>query len=87
MLLNNKIKMNTRLRRLVAAFPSRRPGLETGSVDKGFVVDTVALGQDFSRCFGFSCHSFHTHHHPSSGVGTVGQRVASVPCGLSHLTN
>jgi hypothetical protein len=44
----------------------------------GFVVGKVALGQVFSEYFGFPCQfSFHqllhTHHHLSSGAGTVGQ--------------
>jgi hypothetical protein len=34
----------------------------------------------FSECFGFPCHPLprlhHTHHHPPSGVGTVGQVVS-----------
>jgi hypothetical protein len=54
----------------------------------GFVVDKVALGQVFSEYFGFPCQfSFHrllhTHHHLSSGPGTIGQLVADVPSGLS----
>jgi hypothetical protein len=53
----------------------------------GFVADKVALGLVFSEYFGFLCQSFHrvlhTHHHPSSGAGTVVQIVAAVPSGLS----
>jgi hypothetical protein len=54
----------------------------------GFLVDKVALGQVFSEYFGFSCQlSFHrllhSHHHLSSGAGTIGQLVADVPSGLS----
>jgi hypothetical protein len=54
----------------------------------GFVVDKVALGQVFSEYFGFPCQfSFHrllhTHHHPSSGSGIIGQLVVDVPNGLS----
>ena len=37
------------LRRLVAGLSPRRPGFDLGSVDVGFVVDKVALGQVFSR--------------------------------------
>jgi hypothetical protein len=54
-----------------------------------FVVDEVALWQVFSEYFGFPCQiSFQRllhihHHHPSSGVGTIGQLVADVPSGLS----
>jgi hypothetical protein len=33
------------LRRLVASLPPWRPGFAQGSVDVGFVVDKVALGQ------------------------------------------
>jgi hypothetical protein len=47
----------------------------------GFVVDKVALGKVFSEYFSFSRHSRHqllyTHHHPSSGAGTMGQIVAN----------
>jgi hypothetical protein len=53
----------------------------------GFVVDKVALGQVFFEYFSFLCQfSFHRllHiHHLSSGAGTIGQFVASVPSGLS----
>jgi hypothetical protein len=53
-----------------------------------FVVDKVALEQVFSECFGFPCQLsyhklLHTHHHLSSGAGTIGQIVAAVPSGLS----
>jgi hypothetical protein len=37
-----------RLRRLIAGLTPRRPGFDPGSVHVGFVVDKVALGQDFS---------------------------------------
>jgi hypothetical protein len=45
----------------------------------GFVVDKVALGQVFSKYFGFLCQSsfhqlLHNHHHLSSGAGTIGQQ-------------
>jgi hypothetical protein len=50
------------------------------------VLDKLALGQVFSEYFDFPCQSFHrllhTHHHPSSGAGTLGQTVADVPNGL-----
>jgi hypothetical protein len=54
----------------------------------GFVVNKVALGQFFTEYFGFLCQFslhrlLHTHHHPSSGAGTIGQIVADVPSGLS----
>jgi hypothetical protein len=75
------------LRRLVAGFPPRRPGFEPGSGHVAFVMDKVALGQVFSEYFCFHCHSFHrllhTHHHPPSGAGTVGQIVAEVSSGFS----
>jgi hypothetical protein len=41
------------LRRLVAGLSLRRPGFDPGSVDVGFVVDKVALGQIFPEYFGF----------------------------------
>jgi hypothetical protein len=54
----------------------------------GFVVDKEALGQIFSKYFGFPCRfSFHQllhiHHHQSSWAGTIGQLEADVPNGLS----
>jgi hypothetical protein len=53
----------------------------------GFVVDKVALGQVFSKYFGFPCQfSFHRllhTNHLSSGAGTVGRLAADVPSGLS----
>jgi hypothetical protein len=54
----------------------------------GFVVDKVALAQDFSGYYGFPCQFpfhrlLHIHHHLSSGAGTVGQLMADVPSGLS----
>jgi hypothetical protein len=53
----------------------------------GFVVNKVALGQVFSKHFGFP-HQFSFHqllhiHHLSSGAGTIDQLVADVPSGLS----
>jgi hypothetical protein len=42
------------LRRLAAGLPPRRPGFDPGSVDVGFVVDKVALGQVFPRVLRFS---------------------------------
>jgi hypothetical protein len=51
-----------------------------------FAVDKVALGQVFSKYFGFPCQfSFHQmlDTHLSSGAGTIGQLVADVPSGLS----
>jgi hypothetical protein len=75
------------IRRLVAGFPQRLPGLEPRSVHVGFVADKVELGQVFSGYFGFPCEfSFHRllhTHHLSSGAGTTGQTVADMPSGLS----
>jgi hypothetical protein len=52
----------------------------------GFVVDNVALGQDFSEFFGFPCYfSFYRmvhNNHSSSGTGAIVQMVAHVPSGL-----
>jgi hypothetical protein len=69
---------------LVAGFPSRRPGFGPGSGHVGFEVDNVALSQVFSEYFRFPCQfSFHqllhSHHHLSSGAGTIGRIVAEVP--------
>jgi hypothetical protein len=52
------------------------------------MVDKVAPGQALTHYFCFPCQSsnrlLHTqHHHPSSGVGTVGQTVADVSSGLN----
>jgi hypothetical protein len=54
----------------------------------GFVVDKVAMGQDFSEYFGFPCQfSFHqllhSHHHLSPGAGTIDETVVDMPSGLS----
>jgi hypothetical protein len=73
--------------RLFAAFPPRRLGFEPRSGHVGFV-DKMALGQVFSEHFGFPCQfSFHrqlyTHHHLSSGAGSIGQLVPDVPSGLN----
>jgi hypothetical protein len=48
----------------------------------------MALGQVFSKHFGFLCQFefhwlLHNHHHLTSGAGTIGQTVAAVPSGLS----
>jgi hypothetical protein len=52
----------------------------------GFVVEKVALGQIFSKHFGFSYQfSFHRllhTHQPSSAAGTIGETVADVPSAL-----
>jgi hypothetical protein len=54
----------------------------------GFVVNKVALGQIFSKYFGFpsqlSLHLLLHIHHLASGAGTVGQIVTYVPSGVSH---
>jgi hypothetical protein len=47
----------------------RRPGFEPGSGQVGFVVDKVALGQNFSEYFGFPYQFLyhqilHPHNHP-----------------------
>jgi hypothetical protein len=56
------------LRRLVAGLSPRRPGFDPGSVNVGFVVDEVALGQVFLLVLRFSPVSIillvlHTHLH------------------------
>jgi hypothetical protein len=63
------------------------PGSILGQV-VGFVVGEVALGQVFSKYFGFPCQfSFHwllhTHHHLLSKAGTKGQILADIPSGLN----
>jgi hypothetical protein len=62
-------------------FPQLQPGFKLRSSHVGFVVNKVALGQVFSEYFGFPCQAFHrllhTHHHPSSGAGIIGQVVPS----------
>jgi hypothetical protein len=68
------------------SFPPRRPGFEPGSDHVGFVVDKVALGQVFTKYFGFPCQfEFHRLLHNrrlSSGAGTMGRTVAAAPNGL-----
>jgi hypothetical protein len=54
-------------------------GSSPGSGHVGFVVDRVALGQVFSKYFGFPCQSsfhqlLHNHPHLSSGLCTIGQK-------------
>jgi hypothetical protein len=76
------------LRQLVAGFPQRWPGFDPRSSNVGFVVNKVALGQVFSKYFDIPCQSsfhqlLHSHHHLSSGAGTIGQLVADVPSGFS----
>jgi hypothetical protein len=75
------------LRRLVAGFPMWWPRLEPRSGYVGFMVDRVALGQVFSKYFGFPCQfSFNRLRHIhrlSSRAGTIGQTVANIPSGLS----
>jgi hypothetical protein len=69
-------------RQLFAGFPQQRTGFEAGTVHVGFVVDIAALVWVSSEYFGFPCQSFHrllhTHYHPLSGVGRIGQLVALV---------
>jgi hypothetical protein len=52
-----------------------------------FVMDKVALEQVFPECFGFPCQSSFQQllhiHQLYSGAGTISQRVADVPSGLS----
>jgi hypothetical protein len=75
------------LRGLFAGFQLRRPRFEVGPGHAGFVVDKVALGQVFSKNFGFPCQfAFHLlfhNHHLSFKVGKIGKTVAAVPSGLS----
>jgi hypothetical protein len=63
--------------------PTATAGFEPWAGHVGFVVDRVAMGQVFSKYFGFPCHSFHrllhAHYHPSSGAATIGQIVANTP--------
>jgi hypothetical protein len=66
------------------------PGFVPRSGHVGFVVDKEALGQVFSKYFGFpyqfSFHRLlHTHHTPS-GAGRIGQLVADVPNNRLSLT-
>jgi hypothetical protein len=72
--------------RTIAQVVSSWPG--SGRV--GFVANEVELGKVSSEYLDFPCQSshrlFHAHHHPSSGVGTIGQIVADVPV-LPHAMN
>jgi hypothetical protein len=53
-------------------------------------MDKVALGQLYSEYFRFLCQSFHrllhTHLHPTSEAGAIGQIVANVSSQLFHST-
>jgi hypothetical protein len=86
---NGKVIMNDELLMMqMAGFPPRHPGFEPRRGHVGFVVEKVAQGQVFYDYLGFPCQfSFHrllhTHHHLSSGAGTIGQLEADVPSGLS----
>jgi hypothetical protein len=54
-----------------------------------FVVDKAAVGQVFSKHYGFLCHSFrqllHTQHQSSPEAGTTSQIVANVPNEISLM--
>jgi hypothetical protein len=58
-----------------------------GSGQVGFVVDKMALGQVFSKYFGFPCQSsFHQllHNHPHHHLGLYNRpEVAAVPADVS----
>jgi hypothetical protein len=56
------------LKRLVTGFPPWWPGFASGQ-HVGFVGDKVALGQVFSKYFGFSCQSFHQFLHQHNHLG------------------
>jgi hypothetical protein len=69
------------LRRLADDLSPQSPGFTTGSFHTRFVVDEVALGQDFSDFFGFTCqcHSTVPLHTLVSPAGwTIGPLVAQV---------
>jgi hypothetical protein len=71
-LIKPKAEAAQQLKRVVAGFPPRRPGLAPESGQVGFVVGKVALGQVFSEYLGFSCQSsFHQILHPPNHLGHV----------------
>jgi hypothetical protein len=76
------------LKQLVTGFPTQQPGLKPMSGYVRFVVDEAALGQVFFKYFSFPCRSIHrllhTHHHLSSGAGTIGHIEAKIPRGLRN---
>jgi hypothetical protein len=53
-----RIRAIPKLKRLVAGFPLRRSGFDSGSGQVGFVVDKVSLGRVFSEYFGFPYQSY-----------------------------
>jgi hypothetical protein len=61
-------------KRLVAGFPTRRPGFASGQ-HVGFVVDKAALGQVFSEYFGFPCQSFHQFLHRHNHLGLAQKAI------------
>jgi hypothetical protein len=70
-----------RLKRLVAGLSPRRAEFAPGSIHVGFVVDRVALGQDFLRVLRFSPVSIipsGLHTHMSPGGRTICPLVAAV---------
>jgi hypothetical protein len=62
------------------------PGSSPGQVSE-ICSRQSGAGAGFLRVLGFLCQAFHrllhTHHTPSSGVGTIDQTVADVPNGPS----
>jgi hypothetical protein len=78
------------LRWLIAGCLPRRPSSSTNQVMWDLWWTKWHWGRFSPEYFGFPCHfAFHQllhnhhHHHLSSGAGTIGQKMASVPSGLS----
>jgi hypothetical protein len=59
------------LRRLVADFPPRRPGIEPESSHAGFVLDKAALVKVLYEYFGFPCQSFSPPSAPQSSPSII----------------
>jgi hypothetical protein len=73
------------LRRLVAGLSPRRRGFDPGSVQVGFLVDKVALGQVFPRVLRFSPVSFISPvlHYTENGKKLI-IFITGLHCGTLH---
>jgi hypothetical protein len=72
----------------VGGFQKRWAGFEPGSGHVRYVVEKMPMGQVFCEYLVSPWQSshqlLHTHHHPSSGAGTIVQIVADVRSGPTH---
>jgi hypothetical protein len=61
---------------VIRRLPTTEAGVRAQVRSCGICGGQIVNGTVFSKYFGFPCHSFHrllqTHHHSSSGAGSVG---------------